>query len=159
MQENVLAGGDALGLGIAGSAIAQGRRSAEVLHAKLRGLNTLKVTDPVHADVHSEQILLDSKPGCGAVSAPRLPALDRLGPGMDEVTATITEDQFLAEVERCFSCGACSGCEQCYMYCTEGCFTRVDNPRPGHYFTLNLDTCHECGKCVEVCPGDYLEIS
>jgi len=28
---------------------------------------------------------------------------------------------------------------------------------PGMYFTLLLDECKECGKCIEVCPCGYLE--
>jgi formate hydrogenlyase subunit 6/NADH:ubiquinone oxidoreductase subunit I len=76
---------------------------------------------------------------------------------MTEVAGTVSEEQFLAEVERCFSCGSCFGCEQCYMYCTAGCFTRLEQPRPGMYFSLNLDACQECGKCIEVCPCGFLE--
>jgi len=41
--DGVLAGGDALGLGIAGNAIVQGRRAAEELHARLRGLSPSEV--------------------------------------------------------------------------------------------------------------------
>jgi formate hydrogenlyase subunit 6/NADH:ubiquinone oxidoreductase subunit I len=78
---------------------------------------------------------------------------------MAEVTGTITAEEFLAEVERCFSCGSCSGCQQCFMYCTSGCFVKLEEPKPGMYFSLNLDQCHECGKCIEVCPGGYLEDS
>jgi formate hydrogenlyase subunit 6/NADH:ubiquinone oxidoreductase subunit I len=76
---------------------------------------------------------------------------------MTEVAGTVTEEQFLAEVERCYSCGSCFGCEQCFMYCTSGCFTRLEEPRPGFYFSLNLDACQECGKCIEVCPCGFLE--
>ena len=76
-----------------------------------------------------------------------------------EVSETIDEASFLKEVERCFSCGSCFGCERCYMYCTAGCFTRVEEARPGAYFSLNLDACQECGKCVEVCPCGFLEVT
>ena len=76
---------------------------------------------------------------------------------MAEVTGTITEKELLAEVERCFSCGSCSGCQQCFMYCTAGCFVKVEEPKPGMYFSLNLDQCHQCGKCIEVCPCGFLE--
>ena len=72
---------------------------------------------------------------------------------------TIAEEEFLAEVDRCFSCGSCFGCEQCYMYCTSGCFTKVEEAGPGMYFTINLDSCRECGKCIEVCPCGFLEVS
>jgi ferredoxin len=45
------------------------------------------------------------------------------------------------------------------MYCTTGCFTRLEEVGPGAYFSLMLDQCHECGKCVEVCPSGFLEVS
>jgi formate dehydrogenase beta subunit len=70
---------------------------------------------------------------------------------------TLSEEQFLAEVERCFSCGLCMGCEACWMYCTVGSITKMASSSSGNYFTLNLDACEECGKCVEVCPCGYLE--
>ena len=38
------------------------------------------------------------------------------------------------------------------MFCTPGCFTKLEEVGPGVYFTLSLDACEECGKCVEVCP-------
>jgi len=86
-----------------------------------------------------------------------LPAEERVRLGMAEVAGTVDEAAFLAEVQRCFSCGSCYGCEQCFMYCTSGCFTRLEEPRPGMYFSLNLDACKECGKCIEVCPCGFLE--
>jgi ferredoxin len=74
-----------------------------------------------------------------------------------EVVATLTEEQFLAEADRCFSCGLCMGCESCWMYCTVGSFTAIAGSRPGAYFMMDLDACEECGKCIEVCPCGYLE--
>jgi ferredoxin len=44
------------------------------------------------------------------------------------------------------------------MFCTAGCFTRVEEPTPGIYFTLALDQCERCGKCVELCPCGYLTV-
>ena len=83
---------------------------------------------------------------------------ERLARGMSEVAKTISEERFLAEIDRCFSCGSCFGCEACYMYCTAGCFTRLEEARPGMYFSLNLDQCQDCGKCIEVCPCGFLEV-
>ena len=45
------------------------------------------------------------------------------------------------------------------MYCTSQCFTRVDQAEVGFYYTLSLDQCEECGKCVSVCPCGYLEVT
>ena len=158
VDADVMAGGDAISPGIAGEAIVQGRHAAEALHARLRGLEAVPGSDPVLPVIDSEHVLLASKSGCDAVHQSKLSGEERIAAGMGEVARTITEEQFLAEVERCFSCGSCYGCEQCYMYCTSGCFTKIEEPGPGMYFSLNLDQCKECGKCIEVCPCGFLEI-
>ena len=77
----------------------------------------------------------------------------------DEELAQKIRDQATEETTRCFSCGLCFGCEQCAMFCTSGCFTRLEQPAPGLYFSLSLDACKECGKCIEVCPCGFLEVS
>lgn len=156
--ENVLAGGDAINPGIAGEAILQGRRAAEMLHARFRGLAPGLKSDPHIPDIHSEKIMFATRPHSEPALPHRLPGAERVKLGMAEVAQTISEEQFLAEVDRCFSCGSCFGCEQCYMYCTAGCFTRVEDSGPGMYFKLNLDACGECGKCIEVCPCGFLEL-
>jgi formate dehydrogenase major subunit len=155
--EDILAGGDALGLGIAGNAIVQGRRAAETLHARLRGSQEQGRADRQRTEILAEHVRFASKEASAAVHAPVLPADERVRLGMSEVAGTVDEAQFLAEVQRCYSCGSCFGCEQCFMYCTSGCFTRLEEPRPGMYFSLNLDACKECGKCIEVCPCGFLE--
>jgi len=155
--DNILAGGDALGLGIAGNAIVQGRRAAESLHARLRSDGQDAPTAAERAEIHGDSVRFESKTGSAAIHTPMLPAEERVQLGMTEVAATVDEAQFLAEVQRCFSCGSCFGCEQCFMYCTSGCFTRLEEPTPGMYFSLNLDACKECGKCIEVCPCGFLE--
>jgi len=153
----ILVGGDAVSPGIAGNAIVQGRHAAEALHARLRGIEAESFKDPQFADIHPEDIRFASKPASQAAHAPKLSGGERVKAGMAEVAGTITEEEFLAEVERCFSCGSCSGCQQCFMYCTSGCFIKLEEPRPGMYFSMNLDQCHQCGKCVEVCPCGFLE--
>ena len=159
LDSGIQAGGDAINPGIAGNAIIQGRHAAEGLHARLRGVaeEPRSPAEQGLPEINGEKIRFASKTESTAVQANMLPCEERLASGMNEVAKTITEEQFLAEVERCFSCGTCSGCEQCYMYCTSGCFIRLEEPSPGMYFTLNLDQCKECGKCIEVCPGGYLE--
>lgn len=89
----------------------------------------------------------------------RLPADAALRRANAEVNLGITEEEFLAEVERCMSCGSCFGCEHCFMYCTPLCFSRVEEVGPGSYFALALDRCEECGKCVEICPCGFLELT
>ena len=157
IEEGVLAGGDLLGLGIAGNAIVQGRRAAEHLHAQLRGVDAGAPTVTGNPGITSERIKFESRPQSPAAKTPRLPVEERITNQSVEVAGTIPEEVFLAEIERCFSCGSCMGCEQCSMFCTPGCFTRLEEVGPGMYFTLTLDNCEECGKCIEVCPCGFLE--
>ena len=163
LGDGLLSGGDALGLGIAGNAIVQGRRAAEELHARLHDLSPSEVKADRAMEgrtvIASDEVMLDYKPETPAAHAPKLTGEERVAMGEAEVTGTITEDEFLAEAGRCYSCGSCFGCEQCSMFCTPGCFTKLEEVGPGMYFTLTLDQCEECGKCVEVCPCGFLEVT
>jgi Pyruvate/2-oxoacid:ferredoxin oxidoreductase delta subunit len=188
IDDDVWAGGDVLGLGIAGMAIFHGRRAAETVHADLRGLSSQDVAaiSPggmarsaagkmvrSAAAIDGERGAADSglqvPIGAGEVRmdfyAPRPPAKPEhlpveaaLADADAEVNLRLTEEQFLAEVERCLSCGKCFGCEHCFMYCTPLCFSRVAEAEPGAYFALALERCEECGKCVEICPCGFLEL-
>jgi NADPH-dependent glutamate synthase beta subunit-like oxidoreductase/ferredoxin len=149
------AGGDVLGPDIAGTAIRHGRLAASVVHARLRGLSLPELDR--RRRITPREVTLDSletsEPAIGA----HRPVTEALAEPSREVVQTIDEAQFLEEVERCFSCGLCMGCEACWMYCTPGSFTKAAVPGPGRYFEMNLDRCEECGKCIEVCPCGYLE--
>ena len=107
--------------------------------------------------IKSEQVNLDRKPDKPAVHVHKLPGDERVVNAQAEIADTITEDQFLTEVQRCFSCGSCMGCGQCSMFCTLACYTRLEEVGPGMYFTLLRDACKECGKCIEVCPSGFIE--
>jgi NADPH-dependent glutamate synthase beta subunit-like oxidoreductase/Pyruvate/2-oxoacid:ferredoxin oxidoreductase delta subunit len=159
IDDGIFAGGDALGLGIAGMAIVQGRHAAEALHARLRGLDLQAVTPDVDRQlVGPDEIIMEFHEKRPPVHAERLAPEERLAQPLAEVSGTITEEQFLEETSRCFSCGSCFGCEQCEMFCTSGCFTKLEEVGPGVYFTLTLEQCQECGKCAEVCPCGFLEV-
>lgn len=149
------AGGDVLGADIAGTAIHQGRDAASTLHARLRGLPLPPVDE--RRRIGPDEITLDFKDASPAAVGAHRTVAEALSEPTAEVVATLTEEQFLAEVERCFSCGLCMGCEACWMYCTVGSFTGIDASAPGSYFLLDLAACEECGKCIEVCPSGYLE--
>lgn len=155
IDETLWAGGDVLGLDIAASAIAHGRRAAEHADATLRGTEP-----PVRAPsevLDVDRVNFDFKESQMPVKPSSLGVGAALQDPRAELTMTIGQDQFLAEIERCFSCGRCMGCRQCWMYCTVMSFTEVLDPEPGRYFTLSLDACEACGKCIEVCPCGYLE--
>ena len=154
-EAHVWAGGDVIGLGVASTAIGAGRKAAESMHARLRGL-----PDPLHSEVDPIAIgpvKLDYHPERPRAVPLARPVSEWLQDPEAEIHLGITEEQFLEEVSRCLSCGQCFGCEQCWMYCPHTCFTRLEDVQPGMYYALTLDQCQSCGKCIDICPCGFLQ--
>lgn len=153
-KEGLWAGGDLTGLGVAGSAISQGRQAAEAVDARLRGVPVPAVAqrDPVSSDMVKSDFYPESHP----VVPPERPSEQWLEYPDEEPRGTITEEEFLREVSRCFSCGLCYGCEQCFMFCNAEGLVKLKHTRPGRYFVVGLDLCQACGKCVDLCPCGFL---
>ncbi|MFO1078603.1 MAG: FAD-dependent oxidoreductase [Planctomycetota bacterium] len=59
-----------------------------------------------------------------------------------------------AEAHRCFSCGHCTRCDTCLVYCPEGIIRRE---APG--YEVDYTYCKGCGICVEECPRAAMELS
>ena len=156
LEDNIWAGGDDRGPGIASQAIAQGRLAAEAAHAELRGEprpDHARTRSAVRPDAVKADYYVDRQ----RTSAPRRPQEEWLAEPEVEIDQTISDEQAYREAARCMSCGMCFDCQQCFMYCNAGGFTRIEETRPGHYFALALDACEGCGKCIEICPCGYLE--
>jgi formate dehydrogenase major subunit len=154
--DNVWSGGDNVTLGLATISIGQGRKAAEAMHAALRGEEPVKeIAGP---DIGVDRLKLDfyeeADPAARTVLGPE----ERLADPNQEIDHGITHDQAIAEAARCFSCGSCFGCERCWMYCTPGCFTKIQGPTPGIYYKVNIDTCNGCKKCAEECPCGFLDM-
>lgn len=142
-----------LGLGIAGMAIAQGRHAAETVHAMLTG------TEPPRAQrraAAARDVAADFYPASPRAPLIERPVAERIAQPDLEVHETLSEQAFLQEADRCFSCGQCHGCQYCFMYCNGGGFVRIGQAEPGAYFALALERCLGCGKCIELCPTGYL---
>jgi NADPH-dependent glutamate synthase beta subunit-like oxidoreductase/Pyruvate/2-oxoacid:ferredoxin oxidoreductase delta subunit len=155
LEEDLWAGGDDRGPGIASRAIAQGRLAAESANARLRG-------EPVpgaesRRPVQYGSVKADFYAGSRAAPLPRRPPEEWLSSPELEIDRTISRDRALAEAARCMSCGLCFDCRQCFMYCNASGFTRIEEPRPGNYFVFAMNACEGCGKCIEICPCGYLE--
>ena len=56
------------------------------------------------------------------------------------------------EAQRCFSCGACTACGDCVVYCPEGILKHVGDTS----CTIDEDYCKGCGLCVAQCPRSAL---
>jgi 2-oxoacid:acceptor oxidoreductase delta subunit (pyruvate/2-ketoisovalerate family) len=55
---------------------------------------------------------------------------------------------------RCFSCGDCTRCDTCLVYCPEGIIRRK-----GAGYEVDYTFCKGCGICVTECPRKAMEMS
>jgi len=83
-----------------------------------------------------------------AVPLPRLQPEQRLK-GFDEINLGFNAEMALAEVNRCFSCGTCVGCERCLIFCPDLSI----HPIQGRTFAYQPHDqyCKGCGTCAAVC--------
>ena len=155
--DDVWSGGDVLRLGLATISIGQGRKSAEAIAAKLEGGNP--VAGNGHRPIGIDRIKLDYYPAADRAKRSVLSPDERLARPADETDLGITREAALLEAERCFSCGKCFGCENCWMYCQNSGFIKVDDPLSvGRYFDVNTAVCNGCEKCASVCPCGYIDL-
>jgi NADPH-dependent glutamate synthase beta subunit-like oxidoreductase/Pyruvate/2-oxoacid:ferredoxin oxidoreductase delta subunit len=78
----------------------------------------------------------------------RISAEERLR-GFQEVIASPSKDEAVTEAQRCFICGSCTECGNCYIFCPE-CAIKSD-PH-GYGYIADMDYCKGCGICVYECP-------
>ena len=65
----------------------------------------------------------------------------------DEVELTLPVADALLESQRCFSCGNCTFCDNCLIYCPDMAINRIEAG-----YKVNDDFCKGCGLCVKECP-------
>jgi NADPH-dependent glutamate synthase beta subunit-like oxidoreductase/Pyruvate/2-oxoacid:ferredoxin oxidoreductase delta subunit len=156
VADGVWAGGDVVGLGLATIAIGQGRSAAEYAHAALRGM------EPPHKSalppIPKERIKTDFYEAKPRVEKGHSPVEEWLARPNDEIARGISQDEFLHEISRCFSCGQCFACERCWMFCTPSCFVKLHDPAPGNYYKIKLEVCDGCKKCGDECPCGFIDM-
>jgi 2-oxoacid:acceptor oxidoreductase delta subunit (pyruvate/2-ketoisovalerate family) len=59
------------------------------------------------------------------------------------------------EAQRCFSCGSCTRCDTCLVYCPEGIVRRAAG-KTG--YDIDYTMCKGCGICVTECPRKAMEM-
>jgi len=64
-----------------------------------------------------------------------------------EVQKRLCNDEAIAEASRCFSCGTCIYCDNCFLYCPDMAITKLERG-----YEVKADYCKGCGLCVAECP-------
>lgn len=90
-----------------------------------------------------------------ALKAEEVPPGKRL-PGFDEVVCGAGEEAVLREARRCFGCGSCTDCGNCFIFCPD---LSIRKDPGGFGYEVNLDYCKGCGICVQECPRGAMTVS
>ena len=75
--------------------------------------------------------------------------------GFGEVTSSFTEGIALDEAERCFSCGTCNECENCYVFCPDASILKTKGILSHQ---VDYDFCKGCGICFSECPRGVISL-
>jgi heterodisulfide reductase subunit A-like polyferredoxin len=119
--EDIFAGGDNVsGPSSVIEAVAAGKRAAESIERYLNGKDLLENRfEDTLRPLPEELLPSTEKVEKKARSRPEeLPLTQRLR-GFEEVEKGLTEEQALAEAERCLNCALCSECNQCVEVCEQ----------------------------------------
>ena len=74
---------------------------------------------------------------------------DRRLKNFSEVNLGFTSEEASFSASRCFSCGTCNYCYNCYFFCPEGVISLDPDQKTR---TVDLDHCKGCGTCAKACP-------
>jgi NADPH-dependent glutamate synthase beta subunit-like oxidoreductase len=79
----------------------------------------------------------------------------------EERVIGLSEEDAIAEAERCMSCGMCFECDNCVIYCPQDAVYRVkkDERTTGRYVATDYDKCIGCHICSDVCPTGYIDMA
>jgi len=114
-MKGVFACGDAVtGPNTVIDAIAEGKQAAGDIHAYLSGGGVETVSRP--ANVMKSRGFPDFVPRRERVSIPRIEVYRRIR-NFEEVDLTLSEEEAVAEAQRCLACGVCSECMECVAAC------------------------------------------
>lgn len=93
-----------------------------------------------------DSVFLEHHP---AVSLPRF-VPDKRRRGFQVIETTLERDVAIQEAERCFVCGVCTGCDNCYVFCPDVCIHSPDGGKES--YEVDSAYCKGCATCASVCP-------
>jgi Pyruvate/2-oxoacid:ferredoxin oxidoreductase delta subunit len=156
---NFFAAGDVVQLGsgqplMVVNAVGDGKRVAFNLDKVLSGQPLQPRSIPIDVIVDLNRMNMTYFPHFPRVQQALLPATTRRKT-QKEVIQAFSEEQVVEEASRCFSCGTCNACDNCYLVCPEPCIVR--SVRSNGLYKILVDYCKGCRVCIEECPTGCLE--
>ncbi|MEE8552948.1 MAG: NAD(P)-binding protein [Desulfobacterales bacterium] len=152
--DGVFAGGDAvLGLETVAAAIGQGLQAATAIEDYIDGNVQSRLAQP--PVIYSKDLNTYYYEKGKRFSKEALSIHRRLK-NFQEIYPPFDQEQIIKEAERCFSCGLCYKCDNCYMYCPDNAVQI--SPTTGKY-EFDYDFCKGCGLCAKECPCRYIQMT
>ncbi len=155
-KAGVFAGGDATRQGTIISAIAAGEKAAVSIDHYIMKENATLEYDPRLVRVDTESVLQRAgylketlKPAETVTASPG----DRVK-NFETYERVLTEEEAVAEAQRCLNCGCGEGCQLCKTIC---CEFAVDIVSPD-VLEINEELCVACGMCYLRCPTKNIEM-
>jgi NADPH-dependent glutamate synthase beta subunit-like oxidoreductase len=136
------------------NAVGDGKRVAFNLDKVLRGEALQPRSIPIDVIVDLNRMNMTYFPTFPRVQQAMLQPASRRKT-QQEVILAYTEEQAVEEASRCFSCGTCNACDNCYLVCPEPCIVR--STRSNGLYKILVDYCKGCRVCIEECPTGCLE--
>ncbi len=148
------AANDDLDMGIVSAALFRGRRAAETIHMRFRGVEApAPAVPPVITKDKMRLEYYAKQPRTGMAT---IAMEERMQYPEREVNRAWGAAQAMSEAKRCLSCGMCFECDTCWQYCQE---QAIQKPvEKGSPYRIKLEFCTGCKKCAEQCPCGYIEM-
>ena len=157
LEEGLYTGGDVLGLALVTTAIGHGRMAAEQIDADF--CNQRFRNSGIREVVSHEALRLEYYPDLPRNENSSVPLADRCSKGFDlEADLGITEEQFLAEAQRCMSCGLCFECRQCLIFCPQRAIEEFTENPTGEVMYTDYTRGVGCHICSQACPCGYIRM-
>jgi formate dehydrogenase beta subunit len=152
-RPGMFAGGDMTsGVRSVTTAVGQGRAAARHIDDWLRGRRREPPPEP--PIVSCEMLHLPIYSDAERQEQATLPAAVRRA-GFAEIVSGLDGPEATYEAQRCFSCGNCLECDQCYAACPEQAIEKLG---PGRRYRVLYDRCTGCAVCFETCPCHAIEM-
>jgi len=155
------------------TAIASGKRAAIAIDAQLRGVDPdwkalqvaggglsfaryrgrVREARGHNRTIGIERINPDYFENQERARTPRLSVRARIA-GFEEVNLGFSRNAAVAESKRCFHCGVCTACNNCFVFCPDAAVVKKSD----NAFDIRYEYCKGCGICVTECPRGAMEM-